>query len=48
MTSSTYIPSTDKERDEMNKANGVKKFDELLSDNPKNLIFLKIRLKCNL
>ena len=41
MTSSPYITSTDKDRDEMINAIGVKNFDELLSDIPKNFLFPK-------
>ena len=46
MTSSPYIPSTDNDRKEMIEAIGVKNFEGLLTDIPKNfLLFSDNKLK---
>ena len=45
MTSSPYIPSTDKDRKEMIEAIGVKNFEGLLTDIPKNFLFPELKLQ---
>ena len=45
MTSSPYIPSTDNDRKEMIEAIGVKNFEGLLTDIPKNFLFPELKLQ---
>ena len=45
MTSSPYIPSTDSDRKEMIEAIGVKNFEGLLTDIPKNFLFPELKLQ---
>jgi len=45
MTSSPYIPSTDNDRKEMIEAIGVKNFEGLLTDIPKNYLFPELKLQ---
>ena len=45
MTSSPYIPSTDNDRKEMIEVIGVKNFEGLLTDIPKNFLFPELKLQ---